>query len=160
MPGGIYFRTNYDTIGQGNIGSSETSGALEITSSDAMTDFEISASLQRNGFHLLFTSRACFRGKGARRVDRIFAFNESNGDKLVLSRKVFKGIGKLEFDSVSNGKQLRRAPNTEADIVYQESFGEILFDSNGDENSFGNNRGLFAILESTPFLNADHFILI
>lgn len=141
-------------------GSSETSGALEIASSDAITGSGTSASLQRNGFHLRFTSRAYFRGKGARRVDRIFGFNGSNGDKLELSRKVFKGIGKLEFDSVSNGKQLRRAAKTDTDIIYQESSGKLFFNSNGDEKSFGNKGGLFAILESTPFLNADHFILI
>jgi Ca2+-binding RTX toxin-like protein len=135
-------------------------GALEIASSDAITGSGISASLQRNGFHLRFTSREYFRGKGARRVDRIFGFNRSNGDKLELSRKVFKGIGKLEFDSVSNGKQLRRAAKTDTDIIYQESSGKLFFNSNGDEKSFGNKGGLFAILESTPFLNADHFILI
>jgi Ca2+-binding RTX toxin-like protein len=87
-------------------------------------------------------------------------FNGANGDKLELKRRVFKGIGELEFQSVDNRRQLKRVAKSDADIIYQESNGRLFFNANGDTKGFGDQGGMFAILESTPFLSSDHFILI
>ena len=143
-----------------NSGSTTSNPSLSAESPDDVTGAPGNTSLQRNGFHLRFNSRAYFRSQGARRIDRIMGFNGANGDKLELSRKVFKGIGKLEFESVSNRRQLMREAKTSTDIIYQESNGRLYLTSNGDTKGFGNQGGMFAILESTPFLIADHFILI
>lgn len=137
-----------------------TANSLGTESPDDVTGAPGNTSLQRNGFHLRFNSRAYFRSQGARRIDRIMGFNGANSDKLELSRKVFKGIGKLEFESVGSRRQLMREAKTSTDIIYQESNGRLYFNANGDTKGFGNQGGMFAILESTPFLIADHFILI
>lgn len=127
---------------------------------DQLTGAPGNTSLQRNGFHLRFESRAYFRTKGIRRVDRIMGFDGSNGDKLELSRRVFKGIDDLEFKNVSSGKQLRRASKTDADIIYHESANRLYFNANAEDKGFGANGGLFAIFEGAPLITADQFILI
>jgi hypothetical protein len=141
------------TVASGN-------SSLSAGSPDDVTGAPGNASLQRNGFHLRFNSSAYFRSQGARRIDRIMGFNGTNGDKLELSRRVFKGIGELEFESVDNRRQLKRAAKSDADIIYQESNGRLFFNANGDTKGFGDQGGMFSILESTPFLSSDHFILI
>lgn len=143
-----------------NGGTATSNSSLSAGSPDDVTGAPGNASLQRNGFHLRFNSGAYFRSQGARRIDRIMGFNGANGDKLELSRRVFKGIGELEFESISNRRQLKRASKSDADIIYQESNGRLFFNANGDTKGFGDQGGMFAILESTPFLSADHVILI
>ena len=143
-----------------NGGTATSNSTLSAESPDDVTDVPGNASLQRNGFHLRFNSGAYFRSQGARRVDRIMGFNGANGDKLELKRRVFKGIGELEFQSVDNRRQLKRVAKSDADIIYQESNGRLFFNANGDTKGFGDQGGMFAILESTPFLSSDHFILI
>lgn len=143
-----------------NGGTATSNASLSAGSPDDVTGAPGNASLQRNGFHLRFNSGAYFRSQGARRIDRIMGFNGTNGDKLELSRRVFKGIGELEFESVDNRRQLKRAAKSDADIIYQESNGRLFFNSNGDSKGFGDQGGMFAILESAPILSADHFILI
>jgi hypothetical protein len=141
-------------------GNTASNSSLSAESPDDVTGTPGNASLQRNGLHLRFNSWAYFRSQGARRIDRIMGFNGANGDKLELSRRVFKGIGELEFESISNRRQLKRASKSDADIIYQESSGRLFFNANGDTKGFGDQGGMFAILESTPFLSANHVILI
>ena len=146
-------------------GMSNTSqGSYQESTSDTADNSDItgnsSSSLQRNGYHLRFVSNDYFRTNGLRRVDRIMGFNGSNGDKLELSRRVFKGIGRMEFESVANNKKVKRVAKSDADIIYNESSGKLYFNANHDDKGFGAKGGLFAILESTPILSADQFIMI
>lgn len=149
---------NYSMTGS----SSQTVSSLagNSSTSDSITGNPGSSSLQRSGYLLRFDSGAYFRTNGLRRVDRIMGFNGSNGDKLQLSRRHFKGIGKMEFESVANNKQVKRAAKSDADIIYNESSGKLYFNANLDDKGFGAKGGLFAILESTPMLSADQFMLI
>ncbi len=143
--------------------STSNSGSIPATAANpggTLSGSPGNTSLQRNGLHLRFDSPDYFRKKGIRRVDRIMGFNGSNGDKLELSRRVFKGIDDLEFKSVSSGKQLRRASKTDADIIYDESANRLYFNANAQDKGFGDKGGLFAIFEGEPLITADQFILI
>jgi hypothetical protein len=107
-----------------------------------------------------FESRQFFRGTRRRsRVDRITNFEAEAGDTLELSRRLFKGIGELDFMAVANRKGSRRAARTDNDIIYEQSTGRLYFNANSGDQGFGSKGGLFAILESTPLISDSQFVI-
>lgn len=94
------------------------------------------------------------------RVDRIIGFDPGNGDQLALSTQVFRGIGRMDFTNVSSRRELRRASRTSADILYHQPSGQLFFNANGSARGYGSEGGLFAILEQSPSLSAEQFILM
>jgi len=107
-----------------------------------------------------FDSRRYFRNNGKKvQIDRITNYSIADGDKLQLSRRIFKGMGEFEFESVDNRKELKNAARGDADIIYHESKGRLYFNANDQARGFGNTGGLFAILENRPDLSADQFLL-
>jgi hypothetical protein len=107
-----------------------------------------------------FESRQFFRGNRRRlRVDRITNFEAEAGDTFELSRRLFKGIGELDFVAVANRKASQRAARTDNDIIYEQSTGRLYFNANSGDSGFGSKGGLFAILESTPLINDSHFVI-
>lgn len=145
-----YYYTTNNTSAQSN---AETS----TPNQDPITG---STSLMRSAVHFRFTSGDYFSRSGIRRVDRIFGFNSSSGDMLELSRKVFKGMGSMEFDIAANRQQLRAMAKSGADIIYQEQTGQLFFNANGEEKGFGKSGGLFAILEGSPLISSTNLMLI
>ena len=114
----------------------------------------------RLGRSYRFESRQFFRGTRRRsRVDRITNFEAEAGDTLELSRRLFKGIGELDFMAVANRKGSRRAARTDNDIIYEQSTGRLYFNANSGDQGFGNKGGLFAILESTPLISDSQFVI-
>ena len=114
----------------------------------------------RLGRSYRFESRQFFRGNGNRsRIDRIISFNAEAGDTLQLSRRLFKGIGKLDFVAVANRKGSRRAALTDNDIIYEQSTGRLYFNANSGDQGFGNKGGLFAILDSSPLISESQFVI-
>lgn len=96
----------------------------------------------------------------AGRVDRIIGFNPDNGDRLALSTEVFRGIGDMEFRSVTSRRSLRRACRSSADVIYLQPSGQLFFNANGAQRGCGDDGGLFAILEQSPTLTAAQLILV
>ena len=96
----------------------------------------------------------------AGRVDRIIGFNPDNGDRLALSTEVFRGIGDMEFRSVTSRRSLRRACRSSADVIYLQPSGQLFFNANGAQRGCGDDGGLFAILEQSPTLTAAQLILM
>ena len=119
-----------------------------------------STSLMRSAVDFRFVSSDYFSRNGIRRVDRIFGFNTSSGDMLAISRRVFKGIGSMDFEIAANRKQLRAMAKSDADIIYQESSGQLFFNANGEEKGFGKSGGMFAILEGSPLISSSNLMLI
>jgi hypothetical protein len=114
----------------------------------------------RLGRSYRFESRQFFRGTRRRsRVDRITNFEAEAGDTLELSRRLFKGIGELDFMAVANKKGSRRAARTDNDIIYEQSTGRLYFNANSGDQGFGSKGGLFAILESTPLISDSQFVI-
>ena len=114
----------------------------------------------RLGRSYRFESRQFFLGTRRRsRVDRITNFEAEAGDTLELSRRLFKGIGELDFMAVANRKGSRRAARTDNDIIYEQSTGRLYFNANSGDQGFGSKGGLFAILESTPLISDSQFVI-
>ena len=107
-----------------------------------------------------FESKQYFKkNKKKSRVDRITDFNSEAGDTLELSRRVFKGVGDLDFVSVEGKRGTKRAAKTDADIIYNQSSGKLYFNANDENKSFGSKGGLFAVLEASPLVSSSDFIL-
>lgn len=154
--------TNTSTTSNTTNSASTTRSDQELISSseDAITGMSAEISSEATSQRFRFDSRAYFRANGNRRIDRIMDFSLENGDKVELSRRVFKGIGEIEFQSVSTAKQLKRAARTESDIIYNSTTSRLYFNANGDDKGFGTKGGLFAVFEGAPIITADAFILI
>ena len=124
-------------------------------------DFSCSVSSSRIGRIYRFDSRQYFRGgRGKARVDRIINFSSEAGDGVELSRRVFKGIGELDFTTVANKRGSKRAARTDTDLIYERSSGRLYFNANDDGKGFGNNGGLFAIFESSPMISSSDFTIV
>jgi hypothetical protein len=107
-----------------------------------------------------FDSREYFRGSGRlSRVDRIINFSGAEGDSLELSRRIFKGIGDLDFVAVGNAKASKRAARSDNDIIYETSTGKLYFNSNDSDLGFGKQGGLFAIMEASPLISRNDFVI-
>ena len=94
------------------------------------------------------------------RIDRIIGFDPTSGTQLALSSKIFRGIGEMEFRSVSTKKALQNTCKSSADIIYVQPQGKLYFNSNGEDRGFGRNGGLFAIIDQSPALTADHLLVV
>ena len=124
-------------------------------------DFSCSVSSSRIGRIYRFDSRQYFRGgRRKARVDRIINFSSEAGDGVELSRRVFKGIGELDFTTVANKRGSKRAARTDTDLIYERSSGRLYFNANDDARGFGNNGGLFAIFESSPMISSSDFTIV
>ena len=113
--------------------------------------------LQRSTYRFTFTSSDYFR---AGRVDRIIGFSANAGDTLALSNQVFTGMDSIRFASISSRKALRRKATSIADIIYLQPSGKLYFNANGKDRGFGDDGGLFAVLEQAPMLTASQFTLL
>lgn len=134
---------------------SQASGELQLTD-----DFNCGTVNSRLSRSYRFESTKYFKkNKRKSRVDRITDFNSEAGDTLELSRRVFKGIGDLDFVSVGSNRGAKRAAKTDVDIIYNQSSGKLYFNANDDNKSFGSKGGLFAVLESSPLVSSSDFIV-
>jgi hypothetical protein len=122
-------------------------------------EFNCATANSRLSYSYRFDSRSHFRNKRRNRVDRITNFSSESGDILELARRVFKGIGDLDFVSVTNRRQANKAARTDSDIIYERSSGRLYFNANDDDKRFGAKGGLFAVLETAPLISSSDFIL-
>jgi hypothetical protein len=145
--------TLYNGMGQTNSESQLEDGFLCGTS-------EASGSLSLSRRYR-FDSRQYFRGLRRRsRVDRITNFNGDAGDTLELSKRIFKGMGDLDFVAVGSKRGRNRAAKTDSDIIYEQFSGRLYFNANSEEKGFGTKGGLFAIFETAPVLGSSDFIIV
>ena len=94
------------------------------------------------------------------RIDRIIGFDPDSGIQLALSPKDFRGIGAMEFRTVSTTKDLQSASRSSVDIIYMQPQGKLFFNSNGSDKGYGRDGGLFAVIDQNPVLTADHLLLL
>ena len=134
---------------------SQPSGSLEVADG-----FNCGVTTTRLARSYRFDSREYFRGSGRRsRVDRIVNFSGLEGDTLELSRRIFKGIGNLDFVAVRNAKASKKSAGTDNDIIYERSTGKLYFNSNDSDPGFGKQGGLFAIMEASPLISRNDFVI-
>ena len=120
--------------------------------------FSCGTSEARLGRRYRFASRQFFRSRRSR-VERITNFDAEAGDTMELSRRLFKGIGELDFVTVANWKESQRAARTDNDIIYEQSTGRLYFNANSGDQGFGSRGGLFAILDSSPLIGDSQFVI-
>jgi len=133
----------------------QPSGSLQ-----AVDGFNCGVTTTRLARSYRFDSREYFRGNGRRsRVDRIISFSGTEGDTLELSKRIFKGIGELDFVAVRNAKASTKSASTDNDIIYERSTGKLYFNSNDSDHGFGKQGGLFAIMEASPLISRNDFLL-
>lgn len=128
------------------------------SNSQLSESFSCGTSEARLGRSYRFASRQFFRGHRSR-VERITNFDAEAGDAMELSRRLFKGIGELDFVTVANRKGSQRAARTDNDIIYEQSTGQLYFNANSSDQGFGSKGGLFAILDSSPLIGDSQFVI-
>jgi hypothetical protein len=128
------------------------------SNSQLSESFSCGTSEARLGRSYRFASRQFFSGRRSR-VERITNFDAEAGDTMELSRRLFKGIGELDFVSVANRKGSQRAARTDNDIIYEQSTGQLYFNANSSDQGFGSKGGLFAILDSSPLIGDSQFVI-
>ena len=128
------------------------------SNSQLSESFSCGTSEARLGRSYRFASRQFFSGRRSR-VERITNFDAEAGDTMELSRRLFKGIGELDFVSVANRKGSQRAARTDNDIIYEQSTGQLYFNANSNDQGFGSKGGLFAILDSSPLIGDSQFVI-
>ena len=98
-------------------------------------------------------------------IDTITDFSQTQGDIILLNLRTFTAINSQsgtgfsiasEFATVTNNQQ---AATSDAVIVYNSENGNLFYNPNGSQASFGNG-GQFATLTNTPSLAAEDFFLI
>lgn len=128
------------------------------SNSQLSESFSCGTSEARLGRSYRFASRQFFRGRRSR-VERITNFDAEAGDTMELSKRLFKGIGELDFVTVANRKGSQRAARTDNDIIYEQSTGRLYFNANSGDQGFGSRGGLFAILDSSPLIGDSQFVI-
>jgi hypothetical protein len=79
---------------------------------------------------------------------------------LELSKRIFKGMGDLDFVAVGSKRGRNRAAKTDSDIIYEQFSGRLYFNANSEEKGFGKKGGLFAIFEGAPVIGSSDFIIV
>lgn len=128
------------------------------SNSQLSESFSCGTSEAQLGRSYRFASRQFFSGRRSR-VERITNFDAEAGDTMELSRRLFKGIGELDFVTVANRKGSQRAARTDNDIIYEQSTGRLYFNANSSDQGFGSKGGLFAILDSSPLIGDSQFVI-
>ena len=128
------------------------------SNSQLSESFSCGTSEAQLGRSYRFASRQFFSGRRSR-VERITNFDAEAGDTMELSRRLFKGIGEMDFVTVANRKGSQRAARTDNDIIYEQSTGRLYFNANSGDQGFGSRGGLFAILDSSPLIGDSQFLI-
>lgn len=102
-------------------------------------------------------------------IDAIADFDRTQADKIALNQSSFPGIGgtldESEFAIVGSDEE---AVNSPALIVYNPTNGRLFYNPNGIEDNFAADElifmppargGIFAILQNTPDLDVNDFII-
>jgi len=91
-------------------------------------------------------------------VDLITDFNSTEGDKIVLSKATFaaltsaagaNALATSEIGSINTTAAFELLTTNGAAIVYNQSTGHLIYNSNGSTLGLGNTGGVFATLGST-----------
>jgi Ca2+-binding RTX toxin-like protein len=91
-------------------------------------------------------------------ADRIFSFNASLGDRIVIDRAAF-GIGAASASLISvDSAGLVNAFRTSNLFVYNTTNGQLFHNANGSTSGFGGG-GVFALLSGSPALQLSSLVL-
>ena len=139
----------------GTVGSDVITGsdAAEVLAGGQGKD-KISGGAGADGF--LFEQPGEF-GKNSR--DTITDFNPDEGDKVMISRKVFDGIDKVKLKVVAGKKNAKNADTEDSTFIYDDKKGILFFNENLDEEGWGDG-GVFARLKGAPELVDKDFTLV
>lgn len=92
--------------------------------------------------------------------DFITDFNNSEGDKIGVSRNALKGLSSINFAIASNKKELKVLFKEDANFIYLSGSGKLYYDQNGSGKGFGKGGGLFATLSGNPEITEEDIIMI
>jgi len=85
--------------------------------------------------------------------DSITNFSTKDKDVLQFSKTAF-GVSKGKFAIARKAKDLTKVLATDANFVYNQQKGELIFNANGPEAGFGVDGGVFALLVGAPKLTS------
>ncbi len=134
-------KTFDDVINPGS--ANQTSTSTQSTSSSI--DTLIGVSKQKDVFQFLANP-----GFGSN-ADRITNFSAKDKDSVQFSITAF-GATTGKFAIAKNPKKLPKLLASDTNFIYNQKSGELIFNANGPEPGFGDNGGVFAVLEGHPKL--------
>ena len=85
--------------------------------------------------------------------DSITNFSTKDKDVLLFSKTAF-GVSTSKFAIAKKAKDLNKVLATDANFVYNQQKGELIFNANGPEAGFGVDGGVFALLVGAPKLTS------
>ena len=89
-------------------------------------------------------------------IDRILDFDSDEGDMIVLDDERLIGLDKnSEFAVAANNNIVKELSREDADIIYLQSKGKLIYDSNDDKKGFGKQGGVFAVMKGKPEIIED-----
>ncbi len=97
---------------------------------------------------------------GNQKADHITNFRSSEGDQIHLEREIFKNLKSINLVTVSSKQQLNAQKKQASNIIYFEPKGQLYFNSNNSRPGFGEDGGLFAIVQGGPDLAESNFAVI
>ena len=91
-----------------------------------------------------------------RSVDHILDFDSNEGDTIVLDDERLIGLDKnSEFAVAANKNTVQELSREDADIIYLQSKGKLIYDSNDDKKGLGKQGGVFAVMKGKPEIIED-----
>ena len=84
-------------------------------------------------------------------VDKITNFSAKDKDLLQFTKSAF-GVSTGKFAIAKTPKTLNKLLASDANFIYNQKSGELIFNANGTEPGFGDNGGVFAQLVGCPKL--------
>ena len=81
--------------------------------------------------------------------DSITNFSTKDKDVLQFSKSAF-GVSTGRFAIAKKAKDLNKVLATDANFVYNQQKGELIFNANGSQPGFGDDGGVFALLVGAP----------
>ena len=93
-------------------------------------------------------------------VDIITDFNHDEGDSIAICRDALPGLRRIKFKSAASKKNFKKEQLKSSNIIYLEKKGELWYDANGRQKGFGEDGGIFMILENKAPLASGDFSII
>lgn len=91
-----------------------------------------------------------------RSVDQILDFDSDEGDTIILDDERLIGLDKnSEFAVAANNNTVKELSREDADIIYLQSKGKLIYDSNDDKKGLGKQGGVFAVMKGKPEIIED-----
>jgi ELWxxDGT repeat protein len=95
-----------------------------------------------------------------RNADIITDFNGLERDSFELHRDAFTGLKRIMLKTVHSKKQFKKEQSKSSNLIYDIKKGELWYDANGRDKGFGQDGGIFMIIENNAPLTPGNFTIV